>query len=105
MCVDTFVSTVRTFPEPTVEVLFDSVQEIRTGNISSPLWLAIAVTGISVDVNLGRFTLECQIVRVLALFAFFADTRLVVGAQHGLRVLTFFQGLLLNCRYRLEKCG
>jgi hypothetical protein len=44
-------------------------------------------------------------VRVLALFAFFADTRLVVGAQHGLRVLTFFQGLLLNCRDRLEKGG
>jgi hypothetical protein len=42
-------------------------------------------------------------VRVLALLAFLAYTRLVVGAQHGLRVFTLFQGLLLNCRDRLEE--
>jgi hypothetical protein len=38
-------------------------------------------------------------VRVFALLAFLADTRLMVGAQNRLRVFTLLQGLLLNCRH------
>ena len=103
MSIDTLISSVRALPEPTIKVLFDSIQEIRARDVSSPFRFAVAITGVGIYVDLGRLALECQVVRVLALLAFLAYTRLVVGAQHGLRVFTLFKGLLLNCRDRLEE--
>ena len=102
MSIDALLS-VGALPEPTVEVLLDCVQEVSTDDVSTLCRLAIAVTGIVVEVDLRGLSFNSQIVRVLASFAFLAHTCLEVGAEYGLRVLTLLKCLLLNGRDRLEE--
>lgn len=99
MSVDTLVAAVGALPEPPIEVFLDSIEEMCASDIRAPLRFTVSVPWVGVDVDLRCFTIEGQIVRVFALLAFLADTRLMVGAQNRLRVFTLLQGLLLNCRH------
>ena len=99
MSVDTLVAAVGALPEPPIEVFLDSIEEMCASDIRAPLRFPSSVPRVGVDVDLRGLAIEGQIVRVFALLAFLADTRLMVGAQNRLRVFTLLQGLLLNCRH------
>jgi hypothetical protein len=76
---------------------------VGADNVRTLCRLAVAVTGIIVEVDLRGLSFNGQIVRVLASFSLLADTCLEVGAEDGLRVLTLLECLLLNGRDRLEE--
>jgi hypothetical protein len=62
MGIDTFISSIGTFPKPTIKVFLDCIDEVCASNICSPFWLALSISRVCVNVNLGRFSLEVQIV-------------------------------------------
>jgi hypothetical protein len=95
--VDTLFS-VGALPKPTVEVLLDCIQEVGANDVRTLCRLAVAVTGIVVQVDLRGLSFNSQIVRVLASFSLLADTCLEVSAEDGLGVLTLLECLLLNGR-------
>jgi hypothetical protein len=95
--------SVGALPEPAVEVFLDGVQKVSANDVCTLCWLAVAVAGIVVQVDLRGLSFNSQIVRVLASLSFLADTSLEVCAENGLRVLTLLKCLLLNGRDRLEK--
>ena len=103
MSVLALLRIVRAFPEPAVEVLFDSIEEVSAGDIDAFDRFASAITRVSVNVDLGRLVFHCQVVRVLAALALLADACLEVGAEHGLGVLAFLQLRLLDEGNTLEK--
>jgi hypothetical protein len=68
-------------PKPSIETLLYSIEEMGTDDISTLCGFPIAVTRVSVNVNLCGFSLDSQIVRILASFALFTDSGLEVGAE------------------------
>lgn len=76
---------------------------MAANDVSSVIRLAVPVTGIIVDVDLRRFVLYSEVMRVLALLAFLADAGLKVRAEDGLGVFSFLESLLLNKGNTLEE--
>lgn len=95
--------SVGALPEPSVEVLLESVEEMRADDVRALWRLAVAITGVGVDVNLGGLSFNSQIVRVFAFLSFLADSGLEVGAEDGLGVFTLLELLLLDGGDGLEE--
>jgi hypothetical protein len=68
-------------PKPTIETLLHGIEEMSTDDISTLCGFPVTVTRVSVNVNLCGFSLDSQVVRILASFAFFTDSGFKVGAE------------------------
>ena len=84
MAIGTSITSVGANPVESVQVLLHGVQEVTAGN--DRVWhLANFHTRVSVQIQ-GQVTLvfKRQVVTVLALLAFLANTSLKIGAQSAL---------------------
>jgi hypothetical protein len=77
--VHAFFSAIRALPKPSVEVLFDSLNEVGASDVYTPNCLAISVSRVSVNVNFCRFSFEFEVMREFTLLSLLTNTRFKEG--------------------------